>query len=96
MDPSFVTNAIWHEISVMLRFLWLYVFFIVGFALFFLTAHAFLPSLASTGQLPDRIVKLRPLLYLASFGILAVALVFFVLTSISASWIPDVMDRWWL
>lgn len=96
MDPSFVTTTIWHEISVMLRFLWLYVISIMGFVTFFLVAHAFIPSLASTGQISPRILKLRPILYLMAFGILSGAVLMFILTLANIGWVPKVLDRWWI
>ena len=96
MDPSFVTTTIWHEISVMLRFLWLYVISIMGFVTLFLIAHAFIPSLASTGQISQKILKLRPILYLMAFGILSGAVLMFIFTLANISWVPKVLDRWWI
>ena len=96
MDPSFVTTTIWHEISVMLRFLWLYVISIIGFVTLFLVAHAFIPSLASTGQASQRIMKLRPILYLMAFGILSVAVLLFILSVTNTGWVPKILDRWWI
>ena len=68
MDPAYLDNEIWHSISVMLRFLWGYVLFALGFAALFLTAHAIIPSLANTGQIPSPIAKMRPFVYVAAFG----------------------------
>ena len=96
MDPSFVTTEVWHDISVMLRFLWIYLLLIIGFATLFLTAHAVIPSLASSRQVSSKITKLRPILYLMAFGTLLLAILMFVLTFVNAGWIPDVLDRWWI
>ncbi len=96
MDPSFVSNDIWHGISTMLRFLWVYIVFIIGAAFNFLLAHAIIPSLADSGQLPARIAKLRPLFYLGALGSLILALVFIVLTAVNADVLGRVWPRWWI
>ena len=80
----------------MLRFLWVYVLLIIAFAFNFLFAHAVIPSLASTGQLPPRVTKLRPLLYMAAFGALGLAAVFMVLTVLQLDILSKVLDRWWI
>lgn len=96
MDPAYVTNEIWHGLSVMLRFLWLYLFFIIGVAFNFLIAHAVIPSLVDSGQLPPRIARLRPLFYLGALGLLVLALAFFVLTVINVDVIEEAWGRWWI
>ena len=96
MDPAFVTNEIWHDISGMLRFLWLYVFFIIGFAFNLLIAHAIIPSLVGSGQIPERIAKLRPVFYLASAGILVFALAALVIFLVQVDVVADVLNRWWI
>lgn len=96
MDPAFVTNEIWHNISGMLRFLWVYVFFIIGFALNLLIAHAIIPSLVGSGQIPERIAKLRPVFYLASGGALVFALAALVISMLQVGVVTDVFNRWWI
>ena len=96
MDPEFLTNEHWAGISTMLRFLWAYWFFIIGFGLTLLLAHAVVPSLISTQQLPLSIGRLRPMLYLGALGILGFALVFIILTVINGGVIKDIFERWWI
>ena len=96
MDPAFVTTGIWHDLSIMLRSLWVYVFFIIGFAFNFLLAHAVIPSLVYSGQLPPRFARLWPLFYLSALGSLALALVFIVLTIVKADVVHRVWDRFWI
>ena len=96
MDPEFITTEDWSGISTMLRFLWAYWFFIIGFALTLLVAHAIVPSLVSTRQLPLSVARLNPLLYLGAFGILTMALLFLVLTVTNGDVIADIWDRWWI
>jgi len=96
MDPAFVSNQIWHDISILLRLFWVYVFLIVGFVVNLLIAHAIIPSLAASGQLPGQISRLRPLFYLGALSILVVALAFFVLAMREIGVLGQVLDRWWI
>jgi hypothetical protein len=94
MDPAYLDNEIWHSISVMLRFLWGYVLFALGFAALFLTAHAIIPSLANTGHIPSSITKMRPLVYAAAFGSLLIAIALLTMTLINTGWISKVWDSY--
>ena len=96
MDPAFVDNQMWHDLSTMLRFLWVYMLFIIGFAMNFLTAHAIIPSLVASGQLPLRIARLRPLFYLGALSILVMAVGLFVLTALEADVVARIWERWWI
>ena len=96
MDPSYVSSDIWHDLSTMLRLFWVYLFVIIGFASNFLVAHAIIPSLVDSGQLPVRIARLRPLFYLGAFSILAVAVVVAVLAIMSADVAGRIFGRWWI
>ena len=96
MDPSYVTTEIWHDLSTVLRFFWVYILFIIVFAANFLLAHAIIPSLVSTGHLPQSFNRVRPLIYIGAFGILTVALLFVVLTLLNIGVIGEVWGRWWI
>lgn len=96
MDPGFITTDQWSGISTMLRFLWAYWLFIIGFAFTFLLAHAIVPSMVSTGQLPPGTIRLRPLLYLGALGILGFALILFILTMVNAGVVGRLWERWWI
>lgn len=96
MDPAFVTNEIWHDISGMLRFLWVYVLFIIGFAFNLLVAHAIIPSLVGTGQIPVKIARLRRFFYLASAGLLVLALAALVTSMLQVDVVLGVFDRRWI
>ena len=96
MDPAYFTTDIWHDISTGLRFLWLYVLLILGFVTNFLIAHAVIPSLASSGQIPAKLVKLRALIYVMAFGILALAVVIFIVTAFNLGAVHRVWPRWWI
>ncbi len=94
MDPAFIDTNIWHDLSTMLRLLWVSVVLVFGIAFNFLVAHAIIPSLADSRQLPTRIVRLRPVFYLAAAGFLVFAVVFIILTAIQIDVVADVWDRW--
>ena len=96
MDPAFIDNGIWHDLSTMLRFLWVYMALIIGCGFNFLVAHAFIPSLIGTGQLPEQIGRFRRGFYAASAGFLVLALVFFALTVSRADVVADIWDGWWI
>ena len=96
MDPEFITNEHWADISTALRFLWLYWLFIIGFATNMLLAHALIPSLINSGQLPSSVGRIRPLLYMGALGILAIAILFFILTAVNVDVIGRFSERWWI
>lgn len=96
MDPAFVDNSIWHDISTMLRFLWVYVLVIIIAAFTFLTAHAIIPSLAGSGLLPTRIARLRPLLYIGSVGVFLIAAGIAMLILLQSDVSQRVLTKWWI
>ena len=51
-DPKALTSANWNDIHVWLVWFWTYLPLVITFALTMLTAHAVIPSLINTGQLP--------------------------------------------
>ena len=96
MNPEVITTEHWADISTMLRFLWLYWLFIIGFATNMLLAHALIPSLISSRQLPSSVARIRPLLYMGALGILAIAILFFILTAVNADVVGRLWGRWWI
>ena len=51
-DPKALTTANWDDIHQWLIFLWIYLPLVITFAFTLLLAHAIIPSLMATGQLP--------------------------------------------
>ena len=51
-DPDQVTSADWANIHNWLTLLWIYFFVVIGFAFTMLIAHAWIPSMLMTRQLP--------------------------------------------
>ena len=70
MDPEYITRTDWNEIGRVLKFLWLFVAFSIGFGANFLLAHAIVPSLVTTGHLPSGVLAVRRFLYMAALGAL--------------------------
>ena len=79
IDPRAITAADWPGFEALVTFLWLLVIFNVGFAGAMLFGHAVVPSLITTGHIPQRLGNFRPLLTVLGFLSLLVA--FFVLFS---------------
>ncbi len=96
MDPAFVDNSIWHDISTMLRLLWVYVLIIIVAAFTFLTAHAIIPSLAGSGLVQAWIARVRPLLYIGALGIFLIAVVTIALILLQADVAQRVLPGWWI
>jgi hypothetical protein len=96
MDPEVITTAIWADISWVLRFLWLFWFFIIGFATHMLLAHALIPSLVSSGQLPESFGRVRPMIYLGGLGALLLAIISLVVSISGMGFINDFWTRWWI
>lgn len=94
MDPSYLTTDIWHGLSVALRFMWLYVFLILGFVTNFLIAHAVIPSLASSHQVSSKVVRLRAMIYIFAFSILALAIAAFLGMLFNLHVVGKVWPRW--
>ena len=75
-DPRGLTGSNWNDIHVWLTLLWTYFPLIIAFAFTMLIAHAFIPSLVSTRQLPPTANKVRlPLTVFALVLLLAAAIV---------------------
>ena len=60
VDPSALTAADWDQVTVTLSFIWAFFGAQVSAALNFTLAHAFIPSLVTTGHIPKAANKVRP------------------------------------
>ena len=58
-DPNALTSVEWNNIHNFLMWFWIYFPIVVTFALTLLAAHAIIPSLVNTGQLPESAQRLR-------------------------------------
>tara|TARA_B100000929_G_scaffold224801_1_gene181154 strand:- start:120 stop:416 length:297 start_codon:yes stop_codon:yes gene_type:complete len=75
-DPRALTSVEWNNIHMFLQWLWIYFPLVVTFGLTLLTAHAVIPSMVNTGQLPESTQKLRiPLTGIAALLFVAAAVI---------------------
>ena len=80
--PVFIDSPTWAGILVILKSLWFFAFMWVTFALSMLFAHGIVPSLLTSGHIPARFQKVRPILYtVALIGFLGA--IFFIGTVIA-------------
>ncbi len=96
VDPESVTAFDWSEIGNWLHWLWAYFFTIVFLAFTFITAHSIIPSLVATHQLPRKFMKLRPPMYLATAGLIGLAVFLMVKTVDNTHLLEGFWDRWWI
>lgn len=93
-DPKALTSANWNDIHVWLTLLWIYVPLILIVALTMLTAHAIIPSLIITGQLPASASRLKLPLTGFAFLVMIVAIVILALVINQTLIIEKFWDRW--
>lgn len=87
---------IWDELDRGLIFFWLALLMMVGMAVYFLLAHAIIPSLVGTRDLPQGFAKLRPVFYGAAILSLLLALFLYYITWETVSVYLDVYPRKWI
>lgn len=96
MDPEYINAADWREIGNLLHFFWFVLIFAIGFGFNFLAAHAVIPSLISSGHLPQRINRARRVFYAGAFGSLALALFSLSRIFAEAHILKGFWERWWI
>ncbi|MBI2855552.1 MAG: hypothetical protein HYX93_01745 [Chloroflexi bacterium] len=96
MDPEYITSADWREIGNLLTFLWLFLFFAIGFGFNFLMAHAIIPSLIITGHLPERFTRIRRFFYTSAVAALVGVGIVLGRAAVEAHLIEDFWKRWWI
>ena len=96
MDPQYITSADWRDLGNLLTFFWLILLFAIGFGFNFLMAHAIIPSLISSGHLPERINKARRVFY--GGAVVSLSLVAFAVgrAVVEAQFLSDIWNRWWI
>ena len=95
-DPGSITAADWLQIGKWLTRLWVYFFCVVAFSFTFLSAHAIIPSLVSSGHLPKAVSKLRPHMYFTAVVFLGLAGLFMALTVDKSYLLEEFWDRFWI
>ncbi|MDA0263555.1 MAG: hypothetical protein O3A93_05435 [Chloroflexi bacterium] len=92
-DPKALTSVEWNNIHLFLQWFWIYSPIVVTFGVTMLTAHAFIPSLIHTGQLPESANRLRaPLTGFAAMLVIA-GVILLILVVNSALDVRQVYNR---
>jgi len=90
-DPKALTGADWHNIHMFLQWFWIYLPIVLTFGITMLIAHALIPSLIITGQLPESAHKARlPLTGIAAIAFAAGV----VILSLAINAQLDVQNIW--
>jgi|TARA_B100001750_G_scaffold247983_1_gene276042 hypothetical protein len=96
VDPSALTAADWDQVTVTLSFIWAFFGAQVSAALNFTLAHAFIPSLVTTGHIPKAANKVRPFFYGATVAF-AMGAVWSMVNFINASEVlRNIYPRVWV
>jgi hypothetical protein len=95
-DPVAVSAAQWSEIGNWMHWLWAYFFCIIIIAFTFLTAHAVIPSLVSSGHLPRKYLNLRQPMYLTVVIFIGAAVFFMWWTVGNSLLLEDLYNRFWI
>ncbi len=93
-DPKSLTSSNWNDIHIWLTLMWIYIPVIFTFALSMLTAHAIIPSLIITGQLPPSASRLKVPLTAFAFLVLIAAVIILAFAMNQTLIIEDFWDRW--
>jgi len=96
VDPVAISSSAWSDITTWQVFLALYLISIIAIAFTFLTAHALIPSLVSSGHLPTQFLKLRPPMYFGVVVFIAAAVVLMTITVQNSLLLEDLYNRFWI
>ena len=95
-DPLSISADSWFEIGQWLHALWIFFFATIVFGMSLLIGHAFIPSLVSTGELPQRFMKMRRVFSAVAVVAFVVAIVFLSIGIARTELLGDIYDRWWI
>ena len=93
-DIQALTSENWNDILYWLTYFWIYVPLVLTFALTMVTAHAIIPSLIMTGQLPESMGKVRVAMTAFAGLVFVGAVIMMVLTVNRALDLEKFWDRW--
>ena len=95
-DPAPIDAATWSDIQQWLLIMGIYLVFIIIFGFSILVGLAIIPSLVSTGHLPAKVLKLRPLVIgFSLLGFLAAA-TFMSLGIFYYQGFDNFWENWWI
>ena len=93
-DPKALTAENWQAIQTWLRLLWIYFPLIITAAFCALTAHAFIPSLVSTGHISPAANKYRMPLTIVGLLVLLIAAVLLAKVVIQTLSLDNIWNRY--
>ena len=96
MDPQYITSADWRDIGNLLTFIWLILVFNIGFGFNILMAHAIIPSLISSGHLPQRVNKARRLFYAGALGAISMTAFAIGRAFVEGQFLEGIWSRLWI
>lgn len=96
INATVTTHTQWMAVNDGLIWFWAFLACVVAFATFILMAHAMLPSLVSSRQLPQRTLAVRPVVYLLAFVFLAAAMFCFANIVTHLQVLYDLYGKLWI
>lgn len=96
MDASVTSASQWTQITSGLVWFWTFLSCMVVFAATLLLAHAAIPSLVSTHQLPRRMLNVRPVFYGLAIVFLVAAMFSFANIVIHLRVLWDLYGKIWV
>ena len=96
MDPGYITSGDWAEIGNWLTILWVLVVFNISLGFHFIMAHAIIPSLVSSGHIPQSIGKIRKGMYAVAAASLVGSTYIISRLIVNADVIQGFWDRQWI
>jgi len=96
INATVTNHAQWAAITNGLLWFWAFLACVVAFGTFLLMAHAMVPSLVSTRQLPQRTLAVRPAIYLLALIFLAGAFFCFANIVTHLQVLYDLYGKLWI
>ena len=96
MDPNFISSLDWIAYRDLVSFLWLFPILIFVFSTSILISFGIIPSLVESKEIPEKVLRVRPLLYLSATGAIIGFVVALIIVRDMAGIIENTYPRWWI
>jgi len=100
VDPQALSQTDWSETGRLIALIIGFALAVITFAGSMLLAHAIIPSLVNSGQVPrkfvDKVQELRPMLYMGALAGFTAMVVLMVFIQHDARVIRNFWERWWI
>ena len=96
MDPNFISSLDWIAYRDLVSFLWLFSILIFVFSTSILISFGIIPSLVESKEIPEKVLRVRPLLYLSATGAIIGFVVALIIVRDMAGIIENTYLRWWI